>query len=110
MSNILIISDTHAPFHHPRTLDFLKALKQKYDFDHVVHIGDEIDMHTLSRYTHDPNGMSGEAEHKAALKFMRRLYSLFPHTKVCIANHTIRLLKKAMEAGIPKRFLRKSVV
>ena len=38
---ILIISDTHCPYHHPDLIPFLKSLKKKYKPDRIIHIGDE---------------------------------------------------------------------
>lgn len=46
--NVLIISDTHFPHHHPDTLNFLKAAKKEIDPDIVIHIGDELDNQYLS--------------------------------------------------------------
>ena len=41
-SCILVISDTHIPYHHKDSIDFLKAIKRKYKPDRVIHIGDEV--------------------------------------------------------------------
>jgi hypothetical protein len=40
-NNVLIISDTQAPFHHPDTLPFLAALSKCLKPKYVVHVGDE---------------------------------------------------------------------
>ena len=57
MSNrcILIISDTHCPYHHEDLIPFLTAIKKKYKPDRVVHIGDETDKHGLNFHGQDPD-------------------------------------------------------
>lgn len=106
MATVLIIPDTHAPFEHPDTLDFLKYVRDRFKPDTVVHIGDEVDMCGLSSYTKNPDGLSAGHEHEKALVFMKKLYRLFPAVTVCTANHTARIFKRAMDIGIPKAFLK----
>ena len=54
MSNkILIISDFHAPYHHPGAMDFLKRLKAEYKPDMVIQIGDLVDQHNAGRWTRE---------------------------------------------------------
>lgn len=104
---VLVISDLQAPFQHVDTLPFLAHIKKTYGpFDDVVNIGDEADMHALSDYTNNPDGYSAGHELKEALKFLHRLYKLFPEVKVVTSNHTVRPLKRAFKAGIPRAFLK----
>lgn len=103
---ILVIPDTQAPFEHKDAFDFLKAVKKRYEPNEVVHVGDEVDFHALGDWDHDPDGMSAGDELKSALKFMDKLYALFPKVKVCTSNHTARPFRKAFKHGIPKAFLR----
>ena len=42
---ILVIGDLHAPYEHPDTVSFLRAIKKKYKPTDVVQIGDEVDFH-----------------------------------------------------------------
>ena len=53
--SILIISDTHIPYHHPDLIPFLKDLKEIYKPDRVIHIGDEVDKHAMSFHDSDPD-------------------------------------------------------
>jgi hypothetical protein len=103
---ILAVSDIQAPFQHVDALDFLAAVKKKYRPDVHVNMGDECDFHALSDYDTDPDGYSPGNELEKALEFMRSYYDLFPEAKVCISNHTVRPLKRAFKAGIPRAFLR----
>jgi hypothetical protein len=45
---ILVISDLHVPYHHPDSYRFLEALAHKYDPTNVIHIGDEMDWHSIN--------------------------------------------------------------
>lgn len=103
---VLVIPDTQFPFGHQDTFIFLKAVAAKYKPNEFVHIGDEIDLHALSNFEHDPDGYSAGHELKAALKDMHKLYKMFPKMKVCTSNHTARPFRKAYKHGIPRAFLR----
>ena len=45
--SILVIPDTHAPYEHPDTLEFLAAVAARFRPDTVVHLGDEADKHAM---------------------------------------------------------------
>jgi hypothetical protein len=102
---VMVIPDMHHPFCHPHALPFLKAAKAKYQPDQFVCLGDEVDFHALSRYDHDPNGLSPGGELKAAIEELIPFYLEFPKMLVCESNHTVRGHKKAFASGIPSAFL-----
>lgn len=106
MSKVLVISDTQIPFHHKDYLPFLRAVSKKYTINEVVHIGDEVDFHSISSFDANPDGYSAGDELKAAVKEMKKLYKLFPNVKACTSNHTARPFRKAFHHGIPRAFLR----
>lgn len=106
MSKILVISDTQAPAQHPNTIEFLKHEAKLFKPDRIIHIGDELDLHHLSKYSHDPNLPGAKDELEAGLSFMEDLYDLFPEAQVCISNHGARPYLRAKEAGIPNNFIR----
>lgn len=103
---VLAIPDLHAPFAHPRALEFLAGLAKEYKPTRIVCLGDEIDACALGFYDHDPDGMNAGQEHKEALKFMRQLYKLFPKVEVCTSNHTARPFRRAFKYGLPKQFIK----
>ena len=103
---VLVISDTQAPFQHRDTLAFLKHLKDTYKPTKVVHIGDVMDLHALSQYDSNPDGMSSGDELIAAQAFLKNLYQVFPEVSVLTSNHDIRAYKRATQAGIPRAFLK----
>lgn len=60
----------------------------------------------LSRFPHDPDGLSPGYELKAAIEELKPLFRLFPKVDVCTSNHTSRPFRKAFEAGIPRAYIR----
>jgi hypothetical protein len=103
---VLVISDLQIPFQHQDAFDFLKEAKKKYKPTQVVCIGDEVDMHALSDYEHDPDGFSAGHEMAKAVDELQPYYKLFPDVKSVTSNHTSRPLRRAFKYGIPKAFLK----
>lgn len=106
MSTILVIPDLQIPFHHKGALKFLKRVRDEYEPDVVVCVGDEWDNCALSKYPKDPDGLSAGDEHKRAKRASQGFYEAFPDVLVCESNHRARLYKRALEAGIPQGYLR----
>lgn len=106
MSNVLIISDSQIPFDRDESIPFLKAVAKKYKVNKVVQIGDLVDHYALSFYSHDPDAMSAGDELKATLKKLQAYYKAFPKVDVIYGNHDIRFARKAVEAGIPKAYVK----
>ena len=69
--SILVISDTHIPYHHKDLIPFLAAIKKFYKPDRVVHIGDELDKHALSFHDSDPDLPSAGDELKISLPYIK---------------------------------------
>jgi hypothetical protein len=107
---IICISDLQEPFGHPDAYVFLEAIKKKYWINRrrskVVNQGDEADFHNFGRWPTDPDGYGPIQEISLAQERLAILWSLFPEQDVCISNHTIRPLKLATQAGLPRIFLR----
>lgn len=106
----LVISDQQEPFSHDDFFDFVSHVKKTFlkkdDKLTVINVGDEVDQHTLSKYSANPNGKSAGDELNEAIRRLQRWYKEFPKVYVCKSNHTWRAYKKAREAGIPSQFLR----
>ncbi len=103
---VLCISDLHAPFMHPDTVKFLAAVKRKYKPDRVVLLGDEADKHALSYHESNPDLMSAGDELKETIKALKPIYKLFPVAEIIDSNHGSLAYRKAMSAGIPKKYIR----
>jgi len=105
---ILIISDTHLPYHHKDTFQFLAALHNKYAFTRIIHVGDEVDLHTASFHDKDPNLYGASHELELAVCELRKLYKLFPKAEVMESNHGALFKRKIKHHGLPESILRSS--
>lgn len=104
--SILVIPDTHAPYEHPDTLEFLAAVAARYRPDTVIHLGDEADKHAMSFHMSDPNLDSAGRELEKARVFMAKLHAMFPVMRLCHSNHGSMHFRKAHSHGIPVQYLR----
>ena len=103
---ILVIGDLHAPYEHPDTVAFLRAIKKKYRPTDVVQIGDEVDFHALSFHDSDPDLPSAGDELTRAINHLKPLYRLFPKIVVIESNHGSMVIRKALANGMPKKVLK----
>lgn len=105
-STVLHISDLHAPFHHPKALDFLHDTYVKYKCNAVVCAGDELDFHAISRHPREYDSMGAKDELERGLVFMRELFKVFPDVQVCVSNHTSRPYRMGRTVGLLDEFFR----
>lgn len=103
---ILVIPDLHAPYHHPDTIPFLKAVREHYGTETTVNLGDETDHHGLSYHDSDPNLDSAGVELTKAREFLAELEREFPIMMLCHSNHGSMLHRKAKTHGIPADMLK----
>lgn len=103
---ILVIPDIHAPYEHPDTLAFLKAVRDALNPDCVVNLGDMLDGHALSFHESDPNLDSAGAEFEKARVFVGKLHKLFPQMLECHSNHGSLIYRRAKAHGIPVQMIK----
>lgn len=103
---ILTISDLHFPYCHPDTFKFLLAIKKKYKPDKIVCIGDEIDGHSWSFHPSDPDLKSPGDELQTAIRWMKKLYTIFPKADVIDSNHGSLIYRKAKVHGLPRHVIK----
>ena len=103
---VMIIGDTHIPFVHPNYLKFCCNVRDKYNPDIIVHIGDLIDNHAISYHEHDPDGYSAGGEIIKARKELKKWIKEFPKMLICRGNHDILPARKAKTMGIPRVMLK----
>lgn len=101
-NNLLIIPDTHAPYHHEDAIAFLEAVKERYKPKQVIHLGDEVDQHAMSFHDSDPDLPSAGEELVKARLFIAELASLFPDMQICDSNHGSLVHRRAKAHGIPR--------
>ena len=104
--SILVISDMHHPYAHPDTVPFLKAVKDKYEPDTVVCIGDEADFHDSSFHDSNPDLDSAGVELNKAIESLKPIYKLFPKVTVVESNHGSMMLRKALVGKIPRKAIK----
>lgn len=105
--NIAFISDTHAPYHHPDALRFIKAVGDVYDIDVWKHTGDLVDHHWSSFHEVEFGTLSPEEEMKGATKFCHQLNDIVEgNLTVVIGNHDKIPLRKAKAAGLASETIR----
>ena len=97
---IMIIGDTHAPYHHQDAIPFLEAMKRKYKPTRVVHIGDEVDRHKISFHDSDPDLMSDGDEIRESRVFLHELEKMFPKMDLLESNHGSLHYRKAFARGL----------
>lgn len=76
--NVLIIGDTHEPFVLSGYLEFCAYVRDYFDCEVFVHIGDLVDQCAISRFASDPDGDSPIKEYKKARKNLQKWYNEFP--------------------------------
>ena len=104
--SILLISDLHAPYHHPDTMEFLQEAKKKYKPTRVICVGDEADKHAMSFHDSDPDLPSAGDELKKAIHALTPLYKMFPKMDLVDSNHGSMVYRKGKHHGIPRKYLR----
>lgn len=106
MARVLVIGDQHAPATHPGYLAFCRDLHRQYRCDDVVHIGDVVDLHAVSRHEASPEAKSASGEFEDAVVQIAKWAKAFPKIRVCEGNHDKRIYSQAASVNIPGRFLK----
>lgn len=114
---VLIIPDTHIPYHHVDAWRFLGAVKDKY-LDHdkkgrllsqVIHLGDELDKHAISFHDSDSELFSAGHELEVSKEEIHKkggLYELFPDLNILESNHGSLVYRRAKHHGIPLEYFK----
>lgn len=104
---VLVVSDLHAPYYHPDTIPFLKAIKKHINPDRVILTGDEIDGHCISFHDTDPDlPFSPSSELEKAIEHLEPLYELFPKADVLESNHGSLVYRRGKHGGLPRSVFR----
>jgi hypothetical protein len=105
--SVLCIPDLHCPYHHPDAFKFLDSVANKYQPDKVVCLGDEIDGHSFSFHTSDPDlPFSPSKELEKAIYYLSDLYLLFPSATVIESNHGSLVYRRGKFHGLPRSVFR----
>jgi predicted phosphodiesterase len=101
-----VIGDTHFPFTHPRYLDFCRDTFEAHGVGHIVHIGDIIDHHAISRHKTEPVADGVLTEFDKAKVMVDEWAEVFPVMTITNGNHDNILERQAAELGVPPVFLK----
>jgi len=101
-----VIGDTHFPFTHPRYLEFCKDTFEEHGVGQVVHIGDIVDHHAISRHKTEPVADGVITEYEKALAMVEEWAAVFPAMTIVNGNHDCILERQAAELGVPAVFLK----
>ena len=103
MSTEMIIPDLHEPATRKGALAFCRDMRRKHKPDHITFIGDINDLHSISFHAKHPEMPGPDDEFELALQQVRKWHKAFPGSTVIKGNHDRRIVRKAEDAGIPKR-------
>lgn len=105
-STILVLGDTHIPYHHPKMFEFLEVVMDYYNPTMVVHVGDEVEHHAISFHTSDPDLRSSGDELMLSTSYIGQLYEMFPEMLLLHSNHGSLAYRRAKEGGVSRHYLR----
>ena len=103
---IMVISDTHAPYHHSDAMRFILACAEDIEPNLILHVGDISDNHTVSYHESETDAYSPMDELERAIEFCQELESHFPKMLISEGNHDLLTKRKAKSCGIPAHCLR----
>lgn len=106
-NRILVVGDLHAPYTHPDAINFLRHIRDTYNPDMVIQMGDETDGHAISFHDSDPNLDSAGVELEKAKLVLEEVHELFPNLLVCDSNHGSLVYRRAKAHGLPVQFIKK---
>ena len=101
-----VIGDTHFPFTHPRYKDFCRDTFAEHNVGKVVHIGDIVDNHAISRHKTEPIADGVITEYEKAKAMVEDWAGVFPKMTIVLGNHDNILERQASELGVPAAFLK----
>lgn len=103
---ILVIGDTHFPAHHKDYIEFLVSVRENYDLDTALHVGDVVDHHAISYHESSPSAASAGDELAIAKQSLAELSEEFPKLTISCGNHDILPARKAKTMGLPKAMIK----
>jgi predicted phosphodiesterase len=96
-----VISDTHIPGHKEDALEFCTKVFFDKGVQQVVHVGDLIDHHYISRHPNELDAMNPFEEWLAAKAELQRWVRQFRRMYLCKGNHDNIPERQLKELGIP---------
>ncbi len=101
-----VIGDTHCPFDHPRYAEFCHDTFREHGVTQVVHIGDLVDNHAISRHQTETVADSAMYEYRLAIERLKKYFELFPELILLEGNHDTIPIRQLATLGIPQVYLK----
>lgn len=105
-NRVLVIGDLHEPFTLDGYLEFCVSIKEKYQCNKIIFIGDIIDNHASSYHESDADGDSAGLELQKSKDKVAKWYEAFPIADICTGNHCSIALRKAQTSGLSSRWIK----
>lgn len=105
-SNVLVIGDLHSPFTRKGYLEHCVEVRNRFNCNQIVMIGDVIDNHYSSYHDADPDGFGAGEELDRAIDQLKPWHNAFPKAKVCIGNHDAIVARKVFSSGLSNRWVK----
>jgi len=103
---VLVIGDLHEPFCLDGYFDHCVKIRDKYQCNEIIFIGDIIDNHFSSYHETSSDGLGGGDELDLAIHKLKKWYEAFPNATVTLGNHDIMIMRKAQTSAIPTKWIR----
>jgi len=108
---IIIIPDTHHPYTNWNVLrearDHYLVYKRQKKTVKVIQMGDLTDQKAWSRFPKDVDDDNPTLEWMKTEDALIRMGEWFPEMTLILGNHDVRIIKKCLEVGIPKKLIPK---
>lgn len=104
---ILIIGDTHLGkgTSHPDYLQFLVTVRDHYETDTTIHIGDVGDWSSISYHEDEFWSVSPDVEREEIVKHTKEYWKQFPDMYICLGNHDMLPERKLKTFKLPRAML-----
>ena len=106
MSRVLVIGDLHCPADLTKYRQHCQRVRDKYNTNRTVFIGDIVDAHRWGRWDPHHEADPPPTEYKKTLKRVEWWHKNFPDAHVTIGNHDMRSVKQARTVGIPDNMVK----
>ena len=106
-NRVLVIGDLHLPFTLDGYLEHCVKIKEKYNCNRIVFIGDIIDNHYSSYHETSSDGLGGADELELSIKMLKKWYKAFPKATVTLGNHDLIIMRKAQTSAIPSKWIKR---
>ena len=106
MSRVLVIGDTHAPCLRKGYIEHCARVRDAWQTDTVVHIGDVVDWTAISFHDNDPRSPSAGEEIDLARPQVHAIYSEFSEAVILTGNHDSLPARRMVAMGVPVELLR----